>query len=204
MKQALISAPVLALPDFNKTFVIATDACDVGIGVVLMQEGHPLAYVSKALGPRNRSLSVYEKEFLAILLAIEHWCQYPILNEFVILTDQRGLTSLSDQRLHTNWQQKALTKMMGLQYTIQYKKGSENTAADALSRRPHTTIELHALSRSQPTWLSDVAASYDQDSFCEKLLQKLAIDPIADNKFLLQSGLLSTDGCIWVGQNTEL
>ena len=73
LKQALVTAPVLALPDFNKTFVIATDACDVGICAVLMQDDHPLAYVSKALGPRNRALSVYEKEFLAILLAVEHW-----------------------------------------------------------------------------------------------------------------------------------
>jgi hypothetical protein len=62
---------VLALPDFQAQFMIDTDACDVGIGVVLSQKGHPLAYVSKALGPRNHTLSVYEKEFLAILLAVQ-------------------------------------------------------------------------------------------------------------------------------------
>lgn len=103
LKHALMSAPVLALPNFSKTFVIATDACDVGIGAVLMQDSHPLAYVSKALGPKNRSLSIYEKEFLAILLAIEHWRQYLLFAEFIIQTDQRSLTSLSDQRLHTAW-----------------------------------------------------------------------------------------------------
>lgn len=55
LKQVLISAPVLSLPNFNTTFVIETDTCDVGIGAVLTQEGHPIAYVSKALGPRNRA-----------------------------------------------------------------------------------------------------------------------------------------------------
>lgn len=61
LKHALTNAPVLALPDFQKTFVIETDACDVGIGAVLVQDGHPIAFVSKALGPRNQALSVYEK-----------------------------------------------------------------------------------------------------------------------------------------------
>lgn len=53
LKQALISAPVLALPDFTKQFVLETDASDKGIGAVLMQDGHPLAYLSKALSPKT-------------------------------------------------------------------------------------------------------------------------------------------------------
>jgi hypothetical protein len=87
LKQALVSAPVLALPDFSKTFVIETDASDVGIGAMLMQDGHPVAYVSKALGPRNQTLSVYEKEYLAILLAVEQWRQYLQIASFVIKTE---------------------------------------------------------------------------------------------------------------------
>jgi hypothetical protein len=53
LKKALTSAPVLALPDFSKPFEIETDASDRGVGAVLMQAGHPLAYLSKALGPKN-------------------------------------------------------------------------------------------------------------------------------------------------------
>jgi hypothetical protein len=47
----------------------------------------PLAYVSKALGPRNHTLSMYEKEFLAILLAVQQWRAYLQLGEFLICTD---------------------------------------------------------------------------------------------------------------------
>lgn len=199
-----MSAPVLALPDFTKTFVIETDACDVGIGAVLTQNGHPLAYVNKALGPRNRALSVYEKEYLAILLAVEHWCQYLQLSEFVIQTDHRSLTSLSEQRLHTPWQQKALTKLMGLKYRIVYKKGSENSAADSLSRIPHSTVELQAVSTLQPLRLSEIIASYSQDPFYQQKLQCLATDPSSDSKFSLRNGLLCTDNCIWVGADSQL
>lgn len=76
LKNKLSQAPVLALPDFSKPFVLETDACDQGIGAVLMQGGHPLAYVSKALGPQTRGLSTYEKEYLAILMVVDHWRAY--------------------------------------------------------------------------------------------------------------------------------
>jgi hypothetical protein len=76
LKKALSEAPVLALPDFSKPFAIETDASGTGIGAVLLQSGHPLAYISKALGPRTRGLSAYEKEYLAILLAIQQWRTY--------------------------------------------------------------------------------------------------------------------------------
>jgi hypothetical protein len=61
LKSPLISALVLALPDFSKTFYVQTGASDFGVGAVLMQEGHPLAYVSKSLGPKLRGLPMYEK-----------------------------------------------------------------------------------------------------------------------------------------------
>ena len=170
LKQKLIEAPVLALPQFNKPFVIKTDACDKGIGAVLMQEGHPLAYVSKALGPKNRRLSVYEKEYMAILLAVEQWRPYLQMQHFVIKTDQKSLVHLQNQKLHTIWQQKALTKLMGLDYEIVYKKGVENSAADALSRRP-PNHQLFSVSKMQPVWLTEVIDSYSADKTATELLQ---------------------------------
>lgn len=64
---------MLALPDFSKQFIVETDASATGIGAVLMQAGHPIVYLSKSLVPRNLGLSAYEKECLALLLAVDHW-----------------------------------------------------------------------------------------------------------------------------------
>jgi hypothetical protein len=114
LKQALCQAPVLALPNFQKPFCIETDASDLGIGAILMQEGHPIAYLSKALGPKSRGLSTYEKEYMTILIVVQAWRAYLQFQEFVILTDQRSLTQLAEQQLHTQWQQKVFTKLLGL------------------------------------------------------------------------------------------
>lgn len=71
LKQAMCSTLVLALPDFSKPFALETDACDIGIGAVLLQDGHPIAFYSKAIGTQNSKLSIYEKEFLAIMMAVD-------------------------------------------------------------------------------------------------------------------------------------
>lgn len=176
LKTALVSTPVLAFPDFTKPFIVETDASDKGVGAVLQQDGHPIAYVSKALGPRNQGLSTYQKESLAILLAVEHWRPYLQSAEFIIKTDQKSLIHLDDQRLHTYWQQKALTKLMGLQYKICYKKGSTNAAADALSRVSHDADhELLVVSTVHPVWLQELQDSYSQDNRAKHLLSQMAL-----------------------------
>jgi hypothetical protein len=101
LKTALVQAPVLALPDFTKDFVLEADACATGVGAVLMQHGHPLAFLSKALGPRNQALSVYDKECLAILLAIDKWRSYLQHKQFTIHTDQRSLIHLGEHKFST-------------------------------------------------------------------------------------------------------
>jgi hypothetical protein len=101
LKTALITALVLALPNFEKPFAIETDASDLGVGAVLIQDKHPLAFIIKTLGPKLRGLSTYEKEYVTLLLAVEQWRAYLQLGEFHIYTDQRSLSYLNEQRLHT-------------------------------------------------------------------------------------------------------
>ena len=97
----MCTAPVLTLPDFTKPFVLETDASNSGIGVVLTQGGRPIAYLSKALSPKHIALSIFEKEYLAILMAVTKWRHYLEGRSFVIKTDHEALKHLLEQKLTT-------------------------------------------------------------------------------------------------------
>jgi hypothetical protein len=125
LKQAMTQTLVLVLPDFTQPFEVETDACATGVGVVLMQQGRLVAFLSKDLGPMHQQLSIYEKEFLALIMAIEKWRQYLQRQEFIINTDHKSLSYLSEKNLQSNLQRKAMTRLMGLQFKIVYRKGKE-------------------------------------------------------------------------------
>lgn len=66
----MVQAPVLNMPDFDKDFVIDTDASWGGIGAVLMQNRHPIAFMSKALAQKHLGMSTYEKELMALVMEV--------------------------------------------------------------------------------------------------------------------------------------
>lgn len=127
---------------------------------------------------------------MAILLAVQTWRSYLQFQEFVILTDQRSLTQLQDQRLHTYGQQWVFSKLLGLQYRIVYRLGSDNRAADALSRHPAPTAVCASVSMLVPSWVSAVLSSYTNDPVAQDLLTRLSLDPSAVPNYSLTSGLL--------------
>lgn len=100
------TTPVLALPDFTKPFTIETNACQKGIGAVLMQDRKPLAYLSKAIGVRNMGMSIYEKELLALVTAVSKWRHYLEGHHFIVKTEHQSVKYLLEQRITTLLQQK--------------------------------------------------------------------------------------------------
>jgi hypothetical protein len=194
-------APVLALPNFSLPFTLETDASGSGIGAVLMQQGRPLAFYSQALGPRIAAQSVYDKEAMAILQALKRWRRYFLRGKLVIKIDQQSLEYIMTQRLCEGIQHKLLMKLMEFDYSIEYKKGKENIAADALFRREHT---LAAISSATPAWTTDIEESYEHDPHYTQLLEQLLVNPQVVSDHTDHSGILRFKGKICIGANTDL
>ncbi|KAJ9536652.1 hypothetical protein OSB04_un000201 [Centaurea solstitialis] len=135
LKFQLTHAPLLSLPNFDKTFEIECDASGVGIGAVLMQEGKPLAYFSEKLNGATLNYPTYDKEMYALVRALKTWQHYLWAKEFVIHSDHESLKFLKGQhklnKRHARW----IEFLETFPYVIRYKKGKENVVADALSRR---------------------------------------------------------------------
>jgi hypothetical protein len=198
IKKALYSAPVLVLPYFNKPFVLESDASDTSIGAVLMQEGGPIAFLSKTLGKRAAEMSTYDKEAMEIIEALKKWKHYLAEAKLILRIDWYSLKYMSEQRLVQGIQHKLLVKLMGYNYTIEYKKGKDNKAADALSRKPNTE-SMRAISTVLPLWVNDVQTSYTGDSKCKELEEQLHIQ--ADNvpHFSMTNGMIRYKGKLYIG-----
>ena len=125
-KQVMSSCPVLALPDFTKPFELHCDASGDGIGAVLMQEKHPIAFESRKLRGVERSYSVYDREMLAIMHALAKFRSYLVVGRFVIKTDHNSIKYFTSQRDLNDWQQKWVTKLQAYDFDIEFVKGKKN------------------------------------------------------------------------------
>ncbi|KAF7831007.1 cucumisin-like [Senna tora] len=121
-------------------FVVETDASSSGIGAVLSQQGHPIAYFSKKLTTRMSHASTYVRELFAITQAVMKWRHYLLGRKFFIKTDHKSLKELMHQVIQTPDQQFYLSKLLGFEYEIVYRTGKTNMAADALSRKDEFAV----------------------------------------------------------------
>ncbi|KAL4565288.1 hypothetical protein LXL04_029376 [Taraxacum kok-saghyz] len=177
LKSAMVTAPLLALPDFQSPIVVECDASGRGIGAVLMQNRKPIAYYSKALSDRNLAKSAYEREIMALVLAVQHWRAYLLGTKFTIYTDQRNLKFLLQQRITSPDQHNWVAKLLGYDFDICYKPGKDNRAADALSRRA-IDGEMATL-LSTPIWVQGVQLldEVKKDTKLQQIRREYEADP---------------------------
>jgi hypothetical protein len=168
-----------------------------------MQRGQPVAFLSKAFGDKHKHMSIYDKEFLAVMMVVEKWRQYIQHQEFIIKTDHQSLSYLNEQNLHSDIQRKAMARLMDLKFKILYKKGKENVAADALSRVANV-MALQSVSEVQPLWVQEILNSYTTDSKAQQLLIQLVVHIPNEDGFSLEQGLIRYNGRIWLGENSAV
>ncbi|XP_026399605.1 uncharacterized protein LOC113295486 [Papaver somniferum] len=205
LKKAVTSAPVLVLPDFSKPFEISTDACDTGVEAVLMEEGRPISYFSKGMGPIFLVMSTYENELMVVVMAVTKWRSYLLGNKFTIFTDHQSIKYFMEQRIQSLLQQKWLAKLLGYDYELKYKKGSENQVADALSRvHLEEQPSCQSLIQLQPEWFSEVHDSYKEDTHAKELIPKLTVQEGAVEIYSYQQGVLRYKGRLYIWQHGGL
>ncbi|KAE8692579.1 hypothetical protein F3Y22_tig00110831pilonHSYRG00022 [Hibiscus syriacus] len=188
LKLAMISEPVLVLPDHTKSFEVFTDASDVAIGGVLMQEGHPVAYESRKLNETERRYTVHEKEMTAVVHCLRTWRHYLLGSKFILFTDNVAnsyfLTQKKLSPKHARWQE----FLAEFDLSFEHKSGKVNFVADALSRRYN--MELVSMPTGQMRERIKEGLSHDPMA---TLLIELATEG-KTRKFWLEGGLLYARG----------
>jgi hypothetical protein len=137
VKAALVSPPVLALPDFSKAFEVICDASGAGIGAVLVQDDRPLAFESRKLTEAEQNYHTTDREMLAVVHALEIWrCYLEGAVGVTVVTDHNPLTWFRTQPILSKRQVRWSEKLERFAFTWRYQPGRINVA-DPLSRAPH-------------------------------------------------------------------
>ena len=138
LRESLSTTPILQLPQFDQPFRLETDASGYAAGGVLSQQINgdwkPVAYFSKHFSRVQRSYSATSREMLALVLAVEHFKQFLYGIQFDIITDHEPLKYMLKLESTTPQLMRLLARLDPFDFAIQYRKGTLNGNADALSR----------------------------------------------------------------------
>lgn len=138
IKQILSSSPLLQYPDFTKQFIVTVDASKTACGAVLSQMTNgcdlPICYISRSFKKRELNKSTIEKELLAIHFAVTYLRPYLFGQHFLVRSDHKPLIYLYNLKDPASKLTRIRLELKEYDFTIEHIKGSNNVAADALSR----------------------------------------------------------------------
>lgn len=141
-KTILSKNPVLQYYSANKQVILSVDASKDGLGAVLLQDGAPVAYASRALTSVQKHYAQIEKELLAICFGCERFREYLYGRQFIVETDHKPLLPIIKKPLNDCplRLQRLLLLLQYYEFTLNFKKGKELYIADALSRAYDNTV----------------------------------------------------------------
>lgn len=138
LKSIIVKPPILQFPNFDKMFIITTDASDIAIGSVLSQVFEagelPIAFASRTLTKAEKNYSVIEKELLAVVWSIKHFRAYLYGRKFKLISDHKPLVWLFGMSNPSSRLMRWRLELEEYDFEISYKPGALNKNADALSR----------------------------------------------------------------------
>jgi hypothetical protein len=138
LQDALVSAPILACPDFNPPFKLHTDVSNVGLGGILTQEfdrdERVICYVSKALSNAELEYSATEKECLAVIFAVEKLRCYLEFTKFTVVTDFYALKWLHSLKNPVGRLERWVLRLQKFDFEVVHRPGKDNVDPDFLSR----------------------------------------------------------------------
>jgi len=197
LKTTITTVPVLALPDFAKPSMVECDASTYGFSMVLLKERHPVAFFSRPVAPRHRSPTAYERELIGLVLALRHWRLYLWGRRFIVKTDYYSLKFHLDQRLVTISQHHWVGKLLGFDFTVEYKAGSTNVVADTISRRDTKEMVLLAVSGPQFDFIDRLDHANSTDPALVALRTEIA-DAQRAAPWSLVDGLVAFQGQLYI------
>lgn len=125
-------------------------------------------------------------------------------DHFIIRTDQQSLKYLLQQKISTPLQHKYLTKLLGFDYSIEYRKGKENVVVDALSRRDDPESQCAIVTLIKPAWVDEIQDSYIGDPLVPQMITGSLSFPYNLSLYMYKEGLIRYKGKLYVGSGVDL
>ncbi|KAL0553782.1 hypothetical protein IC582_007686 [Cucumis melo] len=213
LKQKLVTAPVLTVPDGSGSFVIYSDASKKGLGCVLMQQGKVVAYASRQLKSHEQNYPTHDLELAAVVFALKIWRHYLYGEKIQIFTDHKSLKYFFTQKELNMRQRRWLELVKDYDCEILYHPGKANVVADALSRKVshsaalitrqaplHRDLERAEIAVSVGAVTMQLAQLTVQPTLRQKIIDAQSNDPyLVEKRGLAEAGQtaefsLSSDG----------